>query len=152
MAMKCAAGFTADLPTGSGEKIICLRNRHDLGLINGMFLTLSDVRHETGHEASFSAAVQTEDGQEITGRQHFWRGEYDDHIVFDRDRGRRDAHVRRTLIETSWGYAITVHKSQGSSWDNVILFDDGFGRTATDRNRWLYTAITRAEKGLVILS
>ena len=96
--------------------------------------------------------MHTEDGQDISGRQHFWRGEYDDHIVFDRDRGRRDAQLRRTLVETSWGYAITVHKSQGSSWDNVILFDDGFGRTAIDRNRWLYTAITRAEKGLVILS
>ena len=96
MSMKRAAGFAADLPTGSGEKIICLKNRHDLGLINGMFLTLSDVRHEARNETSFSAAVQTEDGQEIAGRQHFWRGEYDDHIVFDRDRGRRDAHLRRT--------------------------------------------------------
>jgi exodeoxyribonuclease-5 len=152
MSMKRAAGFMHDLPTGSGEKIICLKNRHDLGLINGMFLSLSDVHHDARNEHSFSASVQTEDGQEISGRQHFWRGEYDDHIVFDRDRGRRDAQVRRTLVETSWGYAITVHKSQGSSWDNVILFDDGFGRTAIDRNRWLYTAITRAEKGLVILS
>jgi exodeoxyribonuclease-5 len=151
-AMKRAAGFMHDLPTGSGEKIICLKNRHDLGLINGMFLSLSDVHQDARNEVSFSATVQTEDGQEIAGRQHFWRGEYDDHIIFDRDRGRRDAQVRRTLVETSWGYAITVHKSQGSSWDNVILFDDGFGRTAIDRNRWLYTAITRAEKGLVILS
>ena len=50
------------------------------------------------------------------------------------------------------GYCFTVHKAQGSSWDNVILFDDGFGRTAIDRNRWLYTAITRAERGLVILA
>jgi exodeoxyribonuclease V len=152
MSMKRAAGFMHDLPTGSGEKIICLKNRHDLGLINGMFLSLSDVHQDARNEVSFSATVQTEDGQEIAGRQHFWRGEYDDHIVFDRDRGRRDAQVRRTLVETSWGYAITVHKSQGSSWDNVVLFDDGFGRTAIDRNRWLYTAITRAEKGLVILS
>jgi exodeoxyribonuclease-5 len=152
MSMKRAVGFTHDLPTGSGEKIICLKNRHELGLINGMFLTLSDVNHQPGNEVSFTATVRTEDGQQISGPQHFWRGEYDDHIVFDRDRGRRDAYLRRSLIETSWGYAITVHKSQGSSWDNVILFDDGFGRTAIDRNRWLYTAITRAEKGLVILS
>lgn len=152
MAMKRAAGFTQDLPTGSGEKIICLKNRHDLGLINGMFLTLGDVCHQPGNDVCFTATVHTEDCHEIAGRQYFWRGEYDDHVVFDRDRGRREAHLRRTLIETSWGYAITVHKSQGSSWDNVILFDDGFGRTAIDRNRWLYTAITRAEKGLVILA
>jgi hypothetical protein len=30
--------------------------------------------------------------------------------------------------------------------------DDGYGRTAEDRARWLYTAITRAERGLVILA
>lgn len=150
--MKLAAGFQADIPTGSGEKIICLKNRHDLGLINGMFLTVSDVRHEPGNDFSFSANIQTEDGQLIAGRQHLWRGEYDDHVVFDPERGRRDAALRRTLVETSWGYAITVHKAQGSSWDNVVVFDDGIGRTAEDRNRWLYTAITRAEKGLVILA
>ncbi|MFD0910889.1 ATP-binding domain-containing protein [Ruegeria arenilitoris] len=34
----------------------------------------------------------------------------------------------------------------------MVVFDDGFGRSAADRNRWLYTAITRAERGLVILA
>ncbi len=57
----------------------------------------------------------------------------------------------RGLIETVWGYAITCHKSQGSQWENVIVYDDGLGRTAEDRARWLYTAITRAEQGLAIL-
>ena len=60
--------------------------------------------------------------------------------------------LRRGLIETVWGYAITCHKAQGSQWENVVVYDDGFGRTAEDRARWLYTAITRAECGLVILS
>ena len=32
-----------------------------------------------------------------------------------------------------------------------LVYDDGLGRTAEDRARWLYTAITRAERGLVIL-
>ncbi|QLH40858.1 MAG: ATP-binding domain-containing protein [Defluviicoccus sp.] len=38
-------------------------------------------------------------------------------------------------------------QAQGSSWGNVLVFDDGLGRTAEDRARWLYTAITRAEEG-----
>ena len=58
---------------------------------------------------------------------------------------------RDAIIESVWGYAITCHKAQGSQWENVIVYDDGFGRTAEDRARWLYTAITRAERGLVIL-
>ena len=151
-AMKRAAGFEADYPTGSGEKIICLKNRHDLGLINGMFLTLSDVRHDPDDVFAFSAMVETEDGDTIAGRQSFWRGEYADHIAYDPARGLREWQIRRGLIESSWGYAITCHKAQGSQWENVVVFDDGFGRTTSDRNRWLYTAITRAERGLVILA
>jgi exodeoxyribonuclease V len=51
LAMKRAAGFEDVLPSGeirdgAREKIICLRNRGDLGLVNGMFLELEDVRDE----------------------------------------------------------------------------------------------------------
>ena len=148
-AMKQAAGFTNTHPQGSGEKIICLKNRHDLGLVNGMFVSLADVRNEGSLD--FSASVTTEDGVAIGGRQRFYKGHYDDHVTPDPDRFRRDWKQVRSLIETVWGYAITAHKSQGSSWPNVIVYDDGLGRTAEDRNRWLYTAITRAERGLVIL-
>lgn len=152
MAMKQSAGFGADYPTGAGEKIICLRNRNDLGLINGMFLTLSAVRPHPHNPRAFRAEIETEDGLAIQGEQEFWLGEYDDHVLFDPNRNRHEWQARRGLIETSWGYAITCHKAQGSSFGTVIVFDEGFGRSAEDYNRWLYTAITRAERGLLILS
>jgi exodeoxyribonuclease-5 len=152
MAMKRAAGFGADYPTGAGEKIICLRNRNDLGLINGMFLTLTDVHAHPHNPRAFRAAIQTEDGLVIPGEQEFWRGEYEDHVLFDPNRNRDEWLARRGLIETSWGYAITCHKAQGSSFGTVVVFDEGFGRSAEEYNRWLYTAITRAEHGLLILS
>jgi len=41
--------------------------------------------------------------------------------------------------------------AEGSQFENVVVFDDGLGRTPQDRARWLYTAITRAERGLVLL-
>jgi len=34
---------------------------------------------------------------------------------------------------------------------NVVVFDDKWGRGRDQRSQWLYTAITRAENGLVIL-
>lgn len=151
-AMKRAAGFEEPYPTGAGEKIICLRNRHDLGLVNGMFLTLDGVRDDDRNPDAFRAAVMTEDGVRIEDALPFWRGEYDDHVVFDPERARRDPWLRRGLVESSWGYAITCHKAQGSQYPTVAVFDDGYGRTADERNRWLYTAITRAEWGLVILA
>jgi ATP-dependent exoDNAse (exonuclease V) alpha subunit len=151
-AMKSAAGFFTDYPAGAGEKIICLRNRHDLGLINGMFLMLSAVRPHPHNPRAFRAAIQTEDGVAIAGEQDFWRGEYDDHVVFDPNRNRHEWATRRGLIESSWGYAITCHKAQGSQYPTVVVVDDGFGHSAEVRNQWLYTAITRAEHGLLILS
>lgn len=160
LAMKHAAGFDGIYPTGevrdgAREKIICLKNRNDIGVVNGMFLELTDIRDESDH--CFSAVVRTEDGTVVGAangnapRLTVYKGHFDEHVRPDPERERRDHWVRKGLIEAVWGYAITAHKAQGSSWGNVLVFDDGLGRTAEDRARWLYTAITRAEKGLVIL-
>ena len=63
-AMRRAAGFGDGLlPTGPGEKIICLKNQNDLGLINGMFLTLEDMVDEGS--LYFSAMVKDEDGNPV---------------------------------------------------------------------------------------
>jgi UvrD-like helicase C-terminal domain len=40
-----------------------------------------------------------------------------------------------------YGYALTVHKAQGSQWDDVILFDESYA-FREHRARWLYTGIT----------
>ncbi|MBC8339400.1 MAG: AAA family ATPase [Rhodospirillales bacterium] len=154
-AMKQAAGIAQAYPSGADEKIICLKNRNDIGVVNGMFLDLSDVRDE--NETCFSAVVRTEDGDLVGGveekpeRHHIYKGHFDDHVQADPERYRRDHWVKKGLIEAVWGYAITAHKAQGSSFPTVVVYDDGLGRTAEDRARWLYTAITRAEWGLVIL-
>jgi exodeoxyribonuclease V len=158
-AMRHAAGFCAGtLPSGPGEKIICLKNQNDLGLINGMFVTLEDVVDEGS--LFFSAVVRGEDGNPIappdrdgaTGRLRIYKGHFQDHVAFDRERHDRDWREKRKLTEATFGWAITAHKAQGSQWENVIVWDDGLGKSELDRRRWLYTAITRAEQGLVILA
>jgi exodeoxyribonuclease-5 len=45
---------------------------------------------------------------------------------------------------------LTVHKSQGSQWDDVVLFDESFAFQES-RARWLYTGVTRAAKRLSIV-
>jgi exodeoxyribonuclease-5 len=158
-AMRQAAGFGPGwLPTGPAEKIVCLKNQNDLGLINGMFLSLDDVVDEASHY--FSAVVTDEDGNRIgppqqdgsRGRLRIYKGHFEDHIAFDKQRHDRDWKAKRALTEATYGWAITGHKSQGSQWENVVVWDDGLGRTDMDRRRWLYTTITRAERGLVILA
>ena len=45
---------------------------------------------------------------------------------------------------------LTVHKAQGSQWDDVVLFDESFA-FPDSRERWLYTGITRAAKRLTVV-
>ena len=33
---------------------------------------------------------------------------------------------RRQFDEFTFGYCLTVHKAQGSQWDNVYLFDESY--------------------------
>ncbi len=48
-----------------------------------------------------------------------------------------------------FAYAITAHLSQGSPYDNVLIYDEKMGDQEY-YNKWLYTSITRAVKGLVL--
>ena len=51
----------------------------------------------------------------------------------------------------AYAYAITCHKAQGSEWDKVLVFEEGFPFNAEEHKRWLYTAATRAKDKLVIV-
>jgi exodeoxyribonuclease-5 len=51
-----------------------------------------------------------------------------------------------------FGYALTVHKAQGSQAKRVLLFEErNKHMTDDDWKRWLYTGITRAEEELTIV-
>ena len=68
-------------------------------------------------------------------------------------RGRRATSptpLRRESDEFDYGYALTVHKAQGSQWDNVMLFDESFA-FREHRARWLYTGLTRAARRLTVV-
>ena len=92
-----------------------------------MFLELADVSDEDA--ITFSATARTEDGMALPDRHGFYKGAFDDHVAFDPDRNLRDWEAKAELIESDWGYAITCHKAQGSQWRDIIVVDDGLGRT-----------------------
>ncbi len=51
-----------------------------------------------------------------------------------------------------FGYALTVHKAQGSQAETVILFEEKSQYWDQEQwQRWLYTAVTRAVKNLYII-
>lgn len=54
-------------------------------------------------------------------------------------------------MEFTYGYAITVHKAQGSEWDKVLVTEERFPFDKEEHKRWLYTAVTRAAEKLVLV-
>ncbi len=59
-------------------------------------------------------------------------------------------YKREDIINLKHAYAITIHKSQGSEFDHVIMpITMGYGRMLY--NKLLYTGISRAKKSLTLL-
>jgi exodeoxyribonuclease-5 len=131
-----------------GERVICCRNNREEGLFNGglgTLLALADVGHGT-----LSLDVQMDDlaapNRELQVdpylfRRHFTNG---DAQKLPRQKG------MPWLQEFDWGLVLTAHKAQGSSWDDVTVVDDS-AAFRENRAKWLYTAVTRAERGLTVL-
>ncbi len=96
---------------------------------------------------SYTELLELVNGKVITGRSCAfarpvenaeWFCEVHNGVI---PRGKPEYWERKDAEEFDYGYALTVHKSQGSQWNNVLLFDEWYGK---DRKEWLYTAITRA--------
>jgi ATP-dependent exoDNAse (exonuclease V) alpha subunit len=52
-----------------------------------------------------------------------------------------------------YGYAISVHKSQGSEWKKVIVIEQRARFWDNEfYKKWLYTAVTRAKESLMVVS
>lgn len=134
-------GFAAPLPM-EGERLIALKNDHQIGILNGMLMkSLSPASPVEDDPEALSIQVQPE------GHDPMWLGCIKSRFTdVEIDPGM----LKRRLMDVDYGYAITVHKSQGSEWESVCLLDDGFGR-GQDRDRWLYTAVTRARSKLMVV-
>lgn len=71
-----------------------------------------------------------------------------------RDRWKVFYGLLRSVADVQYAYAITAHKSQGSTYKTAIV-DSGniqLNKNIVERNRILYTSITRAKDELVIIN
>ncbi|MBQ9729483.1 MAG: ATP-binding domain-containing protein [Clostridia bacterium] len=74
-------------------------------------------------------------------------------VVHERNKSllkRVKAVADEPICRFEFAYAITCHKAQGSEFDFVVVFDES-GAFGEERNKWLYTAITRAKDKLLIV-
>ncbi len=135
-------GFTGAMPQ-SGEKLVCLRNNRKKGLLNGALFTVKSAG--AVRRGKVRLLVTPEEGE---------AGKFQRVAVipqfFDGGEGEIPYALRKDSDEFDFGYALTVHKAQGSQWDHVTLFDESFA-FREHRTRWLYTGVTRAAKRLTLV-
>ncbi|MGG2476465.1 ATP-dependent DNA helicase [Rhizobium sp. BR5] len=137
-------GFSADYPQ-SGDKLVCLRNDPTKGLLNGSLWQVMSSSRETV-KPGINLMIRPEDDDMDRGAAKIKLLK----AAFEDVETEIPWSTRKRYDEFDFGYALTVHKAQGSQWNNVVLFDESYA-FRDSRERWLYTAITRAAETLTIV-
>jgi exodeoxyribonuclease-5 len=127
----------------AGDKLVCLRNNRKKGLFNGGLWRVKSRAQSKSKIITMRLSPDEDFGHKVT--KVSVRGE-----CFGGAIETIPWEQRKPYDEFDYGYVLTVHKSQGSQWDDVVLFDESFA-FQDSRARWLYTGITRAAKRLTIV-
>ena len=159
-----------------GERLICLKNNKNIGVMNGQLGQLNGINNlgknfydiqmkmdglkfdvwlfclkdafgkafaQEAYNQSNMLETKLELGDEVEKQMRTEMSNY--YMGLDEKR-----KMRVDLFD--FGYAISVHKSQGSEWNRVIMFDErNSHQSDDDYTRWLYTGITRAKEKLIMI-
>jgi exodeoxyribonuclease-5 len=142
-------------PPRGGEVLLCLRNKAPV--YNGMRGVL-EGDGVVGHKPWILNVVIGFPEEEITPHPRqlcdaqFNRLEGVFASMDDlRARGIRVDTMRDAGDFFDFGYALTVHKSQGSQFNHAIVVAD-MPPSNADYTRWMYTAVTRGQERVTVLT
>jgi exodeoxyribonuclease-5 len=134
--------FSTPMPA-VGDKLVCLRNDKTKGLLNGGLWTVKRLRTPRGNTLRFDVVSEDELSRNAVKVKVL-------PAMFEDGAESIPYAIRRKADEFDYGYALTVHKAQGSQWDNVVLFDESWA-FREHKSRWLYTAVTRAAEQITVV-
>lgn len=129
-----------DLPA-IGDRLVCLKNKREKALFNGGIFEVESV--DNGDQFS-SMMVKSLDDE---------RDSLDVKVPVELFMPTKSELKWYDMIgheQFTYGWGLTVHKSQGSQWDNVVVFDESRSFREHARNH-LYTAITRAAERVTVI-
>ena len=144
-------GRTSELPE-KGDRVICLRNAKKEGLLNGQIFEVVAAQEPVDDVMTLTVLPEDAPADAKAFDVDVHCGEF------------RGDDVKKKFECDNWGFlaanhfdfanAITVHKSQGSQWDHVLVYDESWVFSKRDKTagpKHLYTAITRAAKRVTVV-
>lgn len=147
-------GFDREEPIVN-EKVICLMNNKEQYIMNGQIGFINDIKLFGKYLYDIKVTM---DGDNFSKYLYAYKGSFNrekyDTAVTDllHEKIKKEQPRGEKINLFDFGYAISVHKSQGSEWDKVMLFEErNFYQTDENYARWLYTGITRAKNKLLIV-
>lgn len=159
-------GLPAEAPI-VGDRVVCLQNVHAREVFNGMTGTIAVIKdsdyltskYKHPHFITLQVRMDAETdyfGREVLKYQFNQEKPLKETIVHPPHARELDPDDFGHLWD--YGYCLTAHKSQGSEFDNVVVYEETGMRKLMERTmggegwrRWLYTAVTRAKKQLIIV-
>jgi exodeoxyribonuclease-5 len=145
-------------PPNTGEMVICLKNMRDenADVYNGMRGVVQGDCMIVPGEWAFDASIAFPE-ESIKARDFRPLAPQ-----FNRERVFAEVDELKAIgvnVDTlggldlfDWGYALTVHKSQGSQMKHVIFYvEDGAKNDLSFWKKMAYTAVTRASERLTVL-
>ena len=143
-----------------GERIVCLRNNYFTKLMNGQMGTLK--WNLPAHKDMQTASISLDDASDslyntLIHLCCFGKVSYDEMSELEINKKKINVVLKQNKIDKidvfDFGYAISVHRAQGSEWDKIVVIEER-NRYQNDEMwaRWLYTAVTRARQKVVVIT
>ena len=121
-----------------GDKLVCLQNHRGFQVFNGQIGIVQGVGPESGNQIEIDIRMDDDRLLRLPCRKaQFGKNKIEVHAV----------GMDTEALLFDWGNCLTAHKSQGSEFDSVIVYDQP--SILWNMNRWRYTATTRAQNYLI---
>lgn len=156
-----------------GDKVICLQNHWDIlddkyesPLVNGTIGYIKNIEPSSisynisptftiGPIPTYKIDLENEIGEIYTGihidKRYIDQGQK----TLSEKQEKLIRKYQRKLpdlpVEMDYGYAITTHRAQGSEWDKVLIFEEYLPYDKIEHKKWMYTAVTRGSKRVVLV-
>jgi len=129
-----AARGRVDIYPEIGERLVCLNN-YDSEMTNGSLWDVVKVRVRVPYLDLTVRSCMTSEEMRVSAHREAFRSPL-------------RKQWSQQAVHFYFGYVLTVHKAQGSEWDDVLVVTEDWGGC---NKRWLYTGVTRAKREVTVV-